>query len=170
LAALVDAPAGPSSSTPSDIVVIEDDDALERALALPEAAWRIFLHPRQRFIVDIPADQHILIKGGPGTGKTISLVHRFARLRHELHAAGRLPPTLLTLNEPMRHALLDGLRALGVELDDEHVLSAAALRGSLSRTLQGVGALLIDEAQDMRFGSWERCSNALRSHQRRSRL
>jgi hypothetical protein len=49
----------------------------------------------------------------------------------------------------MREALVDGLSALGVRLKEEQVLSAEALKGSLNKTLHGVGALLIDEAQDM---------------------
>jgi hypothetical protein len=134
---------------PSDISVIDGDEALHRALALPDAAWRVFLHPRQRFVVDAPSDHHLFVRGGPGTGKTIALVHRFARLTAEASRTAKRPPCLLTLDASMRKVLLDALADLGITIEPDNVMAADDLKGQLGRALGRFSGVLIDEGQDL---------------------
>ena len=77
---------------PSDIRAIESDSDLEFALRFPEHLWRVFLHPRQRFAVDIPEEHNILLRGGPGTGKSVTLMHRFIRLTRAASQRQSKPP------------------------------------------------------------------------------
>ncbi len=78
-------------------------EELHLVLAHPFAAWRTFLHPDQRQIAYQaryagPAQ----VTGGPGTGKTVTVLHRAAFL------AGRAEPVLVTT---FAGNLADALRA-----------------------------------------------------------
>jgi superfamily I DNA/RNA helicase len=60
--------------------VITDDEELQAVLDAPLAQWRIFLHPSQRRLVEMPARGPVRVLGGAGTGKTVALMHRAAWL------------------------------------------------------------------------------------------
>ncbi|HEY1670228.1 MAG TPA: UvrD-helicase domain-containing protein [Trebonia sp.] len=67
--------------SPSQVTFVSGHEELRLILAHPFAAWRMFLHPSQRKIAyrtsySGPAQ----VTGGPGTGKTVTLLHRAAFL------------------------------------------------------------------------------------------
>jgi hypothetical protein len=67
--------------SPSQVTFVSGHEELQLILAHPFAAWRLFLHPSQRKIAyrasySGPAQ----VTGGPGTGKTVTLLHRAAFL------------------------------------------------------------------------------------------
>ena len=67
--------------SPSQVTFVAGHEELRLILAHPFAAWRMFLHPSQRKIAyrtsySGPAQ----VTGGPGTGKTVTLLHRAAFL------------------------------------------------------------------------------------------
>jgi AAA domain/UvrD-like helicase C-terminal domain len=67
--------------TPGQVTFVSSPEELELILAHPFAAWRTFLHPSQRKIAyresyTGPAQ----VTGGPGTGKTVTVLHRAAFL------------------------------------------------------------------------------------------
>jgi hypothetical protein len=67
--------------SPGQITFVSGHEELRLILAHPFAAWRMFLHPSQRKIAyrtsySGPAQ----VTGGPGTGKTVTLLHRAAFL------------------------------------------------------------------------------------------
>ncbi|HEX5302944.1 MAG TPA: UvrD-helicase domain-containing protein, partial [Streptosporangiaceae bacterium] len=78
---------------PSQVTFVSGPEELQLILAHPFAAWRTFLHPSQREIAYLtsyagPAQ----VTGGPGTGKTVTVLHRAAFLaermvRAELHGS-----------------------------------------------------------------------------------
>ncbi|MDQ2845591.1 MAG: UvrD-helicase domain-containing protein, partial [Actinomycetota bacterium] len=69
----------------------ESTDELRRAIDEGDfGAWRVFLHPEQRRFVDQRYTGPARLAGGAGTGKTVVVVHRAARL-----AAGRPTPRVL---------------------------------------------------------------------------
>jgi hypothetical protein len=87
--------------TPGRVAFMAGQEELERMLANPFAAWRIFLHPAQRKIAYVasyagPAQ----VTGGAGTGKTVTALHRAAylagRYDAELPLWGDGPAILLT--------------------------------------------------------------------------
>jgi len=68
-----------------DLVVVEAEDALKAILeggTLEE--WRIFLHPRQKKIVEWNVNGPMSISGAAGTGKTVALMHRAVYLARQL--------------------------------------------------------------------------------------
>lgn len=64
------------ADTKRRFVVVTDDDELKDMLSYPLDAWRVFLHPMQRKIVQMNANGPVRVLGGAGTGKTVVAMHR----------------------------------------------------------------------------------------------
>jgi AAA domain/UvrD-like helicase C-terminal domain len=82
--------------TPGEVTFVSGPEELDSILAHPFAAWRTFLHPSQRKIAYResyagPAQ----VTGGPGTGKTVTVLHRAAFLAER---AGRVLVTTFNGN------------------------------------------------------------------------
>jgi superfamily I DNA/RNA helicase len=109
--------------TPSRVAFMSGQDELQRILANPFAAWRVFLHPSQRKIAYQktyagPAQ----VTGGAGTGKTVTALHRTAFLAGRLAAEDDLArsglPILLTTFTTNLAEALDAQLALLIENAD----------------------------------------------------
>lgn len=86
--------------------VMEDVEALARALEFPWEKWTVFLHPGQRRIVEQDFNGPARVAGSAGTGKTIVALHR------AVHLARSDPDVrvlLTTFSEPLAAALRDKL-------------------------------------------------------------
>ena len=67
--------------TPGQVAFVSGQEELQLILAYPFAAWRTFLHPSQREIAYRPSyTGPAQVTGGPGTGKTVTVLHRAAFL------------------------------------------------------------------------------------------
>ena len=67
--------------TPGHVTFVSGQEELQRILAHPFAAWRTFLLPSQRKIAHQPSySGPSQVTGGPGTGKTVTALHRAAFL------------------------------------------------------------------------------------------
>ena len=76
---------------------LSGSEELRRAIVEGDfSAWRIFLHPQQRRWVDADWKGPYRIGGGAGTGKTVVVVHRAARLARTNPAAPVLVTTFTT--------------------------------------------------------------------------
>lgn len=138
--------------SPSDVLVMTDDDDLRTALTMPAAAWRLFLHPKQRHLVTLPTNRHVLVRGGPGTGKSVALVHRYARLYREALIAGSPKPAFVALTPASRMVVREMLEHIGVTPPPESMLVADDLgRGesAMARSFSQYSAVIIDEGQDL---------------------
>ena len=102
-------------------------EELRLILAHPFAAWRTFLHPSQRDIAyQASYAGPAQVTGGPGTGKTVTVLHRAALLAERAapteraaHTERAEPPVLLTtFNGNLAHALAAQLDLL---VRDVHV-------------------------------------------------
>lgn len=67
-----------------DLVLVEGEEHLREILSQDIEAWRIFLHPYQRKLVELQTKGPMKINGAAGTGKTVALMHRAAHLAHQL--------------------------------------------------------------------------------------
>ena len=86
---------------PGQVTFVSGAEELGLILAHPFAAWRTFLHPSQREIAYQPSYAcPAQVTGGPGTGKTVTVLHRAAFLAER---SGRVLVT--TLNGNLAHAL-----------------------------------------------------------------
>lgn len=138
------------------VYVISDDTELQHALEYPLDLWRIFLHPKQREIVERPVDQSQIITGGPGTGKTVCLVQRAARLArllgdNEVILFSTFKESLFDYIEGMLRKLHVDVGKVAVvdvaQLDDVDV-DADATNGAVAvPDFPSLGALLAGEAK-----------------------
>ena len=79
-------------------VVVEGEDELRRILEEPLEKWRVFLHPKQRQIIEKHYNGPVRILGGAGTGKTVVAMHRAKFLASKLTGKQRLLFTTFTVN------------------------------------------------------------------------
>lgn len=89
--------------------VVEDAEALGRALAFPWDRWTVFLHPAQRQWVEKSHGGPARVAGSAGTGKTIVALHRAVHLART-NLDSRI--WLTTLTPTLAHALHTRLRRL----------------------------------------------------------
>ena len=70
-----------------DLVLVEGEEHLRDILKASLDAWRIFLHPYQRKLVERQTRGPMHISGSAGTGKTVALMHRAVHLANNLKDA-----------------------------------------------------------------------------------
>jgi len=77
--------------SPGQVTFVSGQEELQAVLAYPFATWRTFLHPNQRKIAYRPSySGPAQVTGGPGTGKTVTLLHRAAFLAAREPGAGQV--------------------------------------------------------------------------------
>ncbi|GAB3489820.1 UvrD-helicase domain-containing protein [Nocardiopsis coralliicola] len=92
-------------NTRDRVMVVGDDQEVEDVLAGEFAAWRVFLHPKQRDLAYRPRFAGpAKVSGGPGTGKTVVALHRVKHLAEHLPLDGRILLTSFT------NALVESLK------------------------------------------------------------
>lgn len=111
---------------PGSVSVLEDDAALEDALRYPLDKWRVFLHPRQQEIVALPQQESVVITGGPGTGKSVCVVHRIRAITSELSEEDVV--VLTTYKAALLEYIVEMLRKLGVSDDKVVVEDISSLK------------------------------------------
>ena len=135
----------------SGALEVRDEEELRLILAHPFAAWRSFLHPSQHEIAyRVSYSGSAQVTGGPGTGKTVTVLHRAAFLA-ERAGQPRLPgPVLLTtfngnLAESL-HAQLDLLIRDAAVRDRIEVLNVDRLAYRVVKQARGT-PVLADERE-----------------------
>jgi hypothetical protein len=133
--------------TPSRVAFVSGQEELERMLANPFAAWRVFLHPAQRKIAYAPSyTGPAQVTGGAGTGKTVTALHRAAHLaaRYSGQAADQTlgtPILLTTFTRSLAAALERQLGQLATDpatRDRIEVLSVDRLAYRVVRAARGM--------------------------------
>jgi len=94
-------------STKQHFVVLTDDQDLEALLESPLAAWRVFLHPSQRKLINRDWNGPVRVLGGAGTGKTVVAMHRAVWLSQQLKESPGTPVLFTTFTR----TLADDIRA-----------------------------------------------------------
>ncbi len=89
--------------------IVENQDALVRAMDAPWERWAVFLHPAQQGVVDRSYNGPARTSGSAGTGKTVVALHRAARLAAQ-SLDGRV--LLTTFSQPLANALARKLAVL----------------------------------------------------------
>jgi superfamily I DNA/RNA helicase len=89
---------------------IEGRDELRRVIESGDfGAWRVFLHPQQRGMVDRTFNGPAKVTGGAGTGKTVVLLHR---ARHLLTGGTQARVVFTTYTKNLAEALAADLEKL----------------------------------------------------------
>jgi mRNA-degrading endonuclease RelE of RelBE toxin-antitoxin system len=81
-----------------DLVLVDGEEHLKQILSEDIEAWRIFLHPYQRKLVEWHVKGPMKINGAAGTGKTVALMHRAVWLAKELKHTEKVLITTFTTN------------------------------------------------------------------------
>ena len=139
---------------------------LRLILAHPFAAWRAFLHPSQHEIAyRVSYSGSAQVTGGPGTGKTVTVLHRAAILA-ERAGQPRLPgPVLLRtgrgrpLTKAQRSQVWQVAQQVTTELATARQSTHFQLANEATQLLRQPGTpryrhILVDEAQDLHPAQW----------------
>lgn len=111
--------------------VTTHDVALEEILEGSFSAWKLFLHPTQRKIVERRYSGPARVSGGPGTGKTIVALHRVQHLATAIEPREGKQILLTTFTKNLAADLRARLLALGgtellAKVDIVHIDKLAA--------------------------------------------
>lgn len=99
--------------TPDQYVMVSGPNELADMLAHPFAAWRVFLHPRQRKVAYRPSHRGpVLVSGGAGTGKTVAALHRAVFLAQHLPEGDGKDILLTTFTRNLAESLDEQLQTL----------------------------------------------------------
>ncbi len=166
LDAVLDKPVRTTPVTASNIWVAPTDEALRVALSLPLSQWRLFLHPVQMEAVAADTSQDLVVVGGPGTGKTVALVHRAVKLAQKCKPeecvvlVGHSPQAVENMKlmaQELTGAALSSLHVVdmiaigrdGRPRDTDVCEPLSSMGGFLRHLGKDVVALLVDESQDI---------------------
>ena len=72
----------------SKYTVLDDSKDFKAALRGDMEQWELYLHPSQRYIVELPVQHRIAVQGSAGTGKTVCAWHRLGFLASQGHSVG----------------------------------------------------------------------------------
>jgi superfamily I DNA/RNA helicase len=113
-----DDPVAALERSPDQVTFVSGPQELPAILGHPFAAWRTFLHPSQREIAYRPSYAGpAQVTGGPGTGKTVTVLHRAAFLAARAATSPEAVPQILLTT--FSGNLADVLRAqLGLLIPD----------------------------------------------------
>jgi superfamily I DNA/RNA helicase len=92
--------------------VPEDTNELSEVLNAPLEQWRIFLHPKQRKLVQMNANGPVRVLGGAGTGKTVAAMHRARYLAEKIFPLKDDRILLTTFTKNLATDIADNLRKL----------------------------------------------------------
>lgn len=74
---------------------IENVEEFEKVLEYDFEKWKLFLHPKQKELVEKNFNGPVIIQGGPGTGKTVVALHRAVYLSKSIYNASENKKILL---------------------------------------------------------------------------
>ena len=94
----------------SKYTVFDDSKDFEVALRGDMDQWELYLHPSQRYVVELPVQHRIAVQGSAGTGKTVCAWHRLGFLASQGHSVGFVcaNKAILEVSRDMLERLVQG--------------------------------------------------------------
>lgn len=137
--------------------LLQSDKDFESALTKSQDEWDIYLHPSQRFIVELPVDYRLAVSGSAGTGKTVCAWYRLQSLAQQKNILGFVAPnnSILKVSQRKIEKLLKGSP---VEIN-------YLVPNSVSDLLQlseEVNHLIVDEGQELTPNWYQSLGHALK--------
>ena len=127
----------------SKYTVFDDSKDFEAALRGDMDQWELYLHPSQRYIVELPVQHRIAVQGSAGTGKTVCAWHRLGFLASQGHSVGFVcaNKAILEVSRDMLERLVQGA------LTDCYFLIPNS-RDELVQIAEEVEHIVFDEGQE----------------------
>ncbi len=135
---------------------LDPDVALAVALREGDTSWRLYLHPSQAYIVDLPAEDRVAVVGSAGSGKTVCAWHRSNRLVADARSVGFVAsdPGALEVSQKVLATMAPGNRA------SYYLVPKSA--DELIQLAHAVDHVVVDEGQEISPEWWRRLGEALR--------
>ena len=127
----------------SKYTVFDDSEEFQSALHGDGEEWELYLHPSQRYVVELPVQHRIAVQGSAGTGKTVCAWHRLGFLASQGHSVGFVCANkrILDLSKDMLERLIQGTAT------DCYFLVPNS-RDALVELAQEVDHVVFDEGQE----------------------
>lgn len=141
------------------VTLLQNDKELESILAGDQARWEIYLHPSQRYIVNLPVNMRLLISGSAGTGKTVCAWYRLQYLVRQKYRVG-----FVCANN---YILAISKQKIASLLEDSSVDAYYLVPSSEKDLLQlgeAVEHIIIDEGQEFSPTWYSSLGDFLKSH------
>jgi len=140
-------------STQRRFVRVRSAMALEDLLSRDIEAWRVFLHPDQRQLVERSFNGPVRVLGGPGTGKTVVAIHRARYLAERIWTEPQQRILFTTFSKSLASDVRRNLRKLYGGNAPERI-EVTHLHAWASRWLVEQGVKLQIATDDLRREAW----------------
>lgn len=124
--------------------VLDMDKEFTSVLQADMDEWELYLHPSQRYIVELPSTDRFSIAGAAGTGKTVCAWYRTQYLAQKGYQVGFVCPNkaVLEVSRNMLGRLMQGARA-----DCYYLVPQSS--NDLIQLVKEVDHVIIDEGQEI---------------------
>ena len=129
----------------SKYTIFDTDEAFETTLHAGMEEWQIYLHPSQRYIVELPATHRVSVGGPAGTGKTVCAWYRAQYLAQQGYSVGFVCPNRRIL-EVSRQRLEILLSSTAIESSYYLVPNSS---DDIVQLATAVDHLVVDEGQEL---------------------
>lgn len=110
-----------SANNQRNFLLETEDELLKNILEGDFQAWKIFLHPSQRKLVERNFSGPVKVTGGAGTGKTVAAIHRIKWLTENTASKKAKPIFFTTYTKSLIDHLKADLQSLNVNLNKVEV-------------------------------------------------
>ncbi len=127
----------------SKYTVFDGSKEFEEALRGDMEQWELYLHPSQRYVVELPVQHRIAVRGSAGTGKTVCAWHRLGLLASQGHSVG-----FVCANKRILEVSRDMLERLVQGTGTDCYFLIPSSRDELVELAEEVEHVVIDEGQE----------------------
>ncbi len=127
----------------SKYTVFDDSEDFDSALRGDMEQWELYLHPSQRYVVELPVQHRIAVQGSAGTGKTVCAWHRLGFLASQKHSVG-----FVCANKRILEVSRDMLERLVKGTGTDCCFLIPDSRDALVELAQEVDHIVFDEGQE----------------------
>lgn len=124
--------------------VFDIDKSFEEALQMSLSQWEVYLHPSQRYIVELPVNYRISVCGSAGTGKTVCAWYRIQHLAQQGHSIG-----FICSNKKILAVSKDVLDSLLQSISTDCYFMVPNSSDDIIQLADEVDHIVIDEGQEL---------------------
>lgn len=138
-------------------IIFQNDTDFESVLKKSQEEWKIYIHPSQQYIVNLPIDYRLTVCGSAGTGKTVCAWYRFQYLAQKNQPIGFVASnqSILNISKGIIEQLLEN-----ISTDCYFLIPNSA--EELIQLAKAVKHIIIDEGQELTPSWYQTLGHALR--------